>query len=129
MFQRDKMLAALRWIATNPDKHLEAEMAMTSNFVATTTMAEDAECFCALGRYARECGIDTNDISVEELGLTDRDHSLMRATWQTNDGVIRRIRGRSTDWESGNAEASRTAAIEIGKLFDITEDEIFNPEG
>ena len=38
MFNREKMLAALRWLAANPDKHAEADLAYDAEMNIVSTL-------------------------------------------------------------------------------------------
>ena len=50
------------WLANNPDKHLTGDLAMTKNRRATLPTRAGADCFCFLGRAAKEAGIDADKL-------------------------------------------------------------------
>lgn len=50
------------WLANNPDKHLTGEMALTKNRHTTIPTRSSADCFCFLGRAAKEAGIDADKL-------------------------------------------------------------------
>ena len=80
--QRDKMVAALRWLLEHPSSHIGGFLAENAEGVTVTTMSPHATCFCPLGRYAREIGLDTSELMYEDYGLTAEQGA---ETWRTND--------------------------------------------
>ncbi len=125
MFNREKMLAALRWLAANPDKHAEADLAYDAEMNIVSTLDPEAECFCALGRYAVEIGVDTQYMDRDTFGIPyDEDGELFTQVWSTNDDILGAVREPGV-YTARNAETSRKAVIAVGKLFNFTEEEIF----
>lgn len=109
MFNRKKMLAALRWLHRNPNKHISGDLAETADGFSCSTLDPDADCFCVLGRYANECGINTSQMSLEDFQLSSADEPLYDRLWMKNDFVVK-------------IEAN--PAILLGELFNFTPEEI-----
>ena len=126
MFNREKMLAALRWLASNPDKHAEVDLAYDAEMNVVSTLDPKAECFCALGRYAVEMGVDTQYMDRDAFGvpIDDDDDDLFTQVWSTNDDVLGEVREPGV-YVARDAETSRKAVITVDKLFNFTEEEIF----
>lgn len=54
---------AADWLEANPDKHIGKKLATDDTGLSVSTLSPDATCFCAVGRWARELGIDTRRIN------------------------------------------------------------------
>lgn len=127
MFNREKMLAALRWLAANPDKHAEVDLAYDAEMNVVSTLDPEATCFCALGRYAVEMGVDTEYMDRDAFDVTsdEDDRDLFTQVWSTNDDILGAAREEPSVYLARDAETSRKAVIAVGKLFNFTEEEIF----
>lgn len=55
---------AADWLAANPDKHIARSLAIDADGVKVPPTSDKAECFCALGRFARELNLPGNDSSI-----------------------------------------------------------------
>lgn len=82
------MLAALRWLYQNPEAHIGANIAVDASGRVVSTLSDQATCFCAVGRYAVESGIDISSLESESLGMDPEsiEHEAeLDAVWETND--------------------------------------------
>lgn len=113
MFDKTKMLSALQWLAANPDSHTEGDLATTADHHQVSTLDPRATCFCALGRYAVEIGLDTDCMDVRLFGIAHEEDMLFHDVWVTNDYAVRN-RGK------------KDALIQVGALFGISKEEVFS---
>ena len=89
MLNRQKMLAALQWLGANPDNHIKTQLAHDAEDNPVSTLDPKAECFCALGRYAVEMGINTRYMDHRLFGVeTAQDSRQFSSVWETNDDAI-----------------------------------------
>ncbi|MGN6819447.1 MAG: hypothetical protein ACTHJR_12325 [Sphingomonas sp.] len=51
-------LRAADWLEANPDRHVRGLLAATQKGYEVKPLDREAECFCALGRLAKEADID-----------------------------------------------------------------------
>lgn len=73
-------MAAIDWLEANPDKHLTGMYAGTVDKQYTGVHAENAVCFCVLGRIVKESGIQNlHQITayMRIIGVEDDDVSDM----------------------------------------------------
>jgi len=55
---------AADWLAANPTKHIARSLAIDAAGRKVAPTSDKAECFCALGRFARELNLPGNDSSI-----------------------------------------------------------------
>lgn len=54
---RTALIRAADWLEANPDRHIQGRLAADEFGTPCTVDAPRAECFCAVGRVAREYGL------------------------------------------------------------------------
>lgn len=73
-------MAAIDWLEANPDKHITGMYAGTVDKQYTDLHADNAVCFCVLGRIAKEAGMrNINQITnyMRRINVEDDDVSDM----------------------------------------------------
>lgn len=51
------LLAAATWLENNQSRHIIGSLAVNSEGMTCDPVSEEAECFCALGRFTKELGV------------------------------------------------------------------------
>lgn len=54
---RDALISAANWLAENPDRHIQGNLAVDENGASVECNSTRATCFCALGRVAKELDV------------------------------------------------------------------------
>lgn len=90
---------AADWLEANRDKHITIQLALTTEGEIVTPTDPKADCFCALGRLAKELNLDAstggevyNRLS-ERLGKTKRRDDIRERfdlVYEANDGDKRK---------------------------------------
>lgn len=61
---------AADWLEANRDRHIVGALALDSRGATVAPSNPDAQCFCALGRFAVEAGINLSTVINDEPDVT-----------------------------------------------------------